>query len=118
MPRVGPYDMWATHVGLHADPRMPRLRTRRRPTLDQWAREQDDTPWFRFSTAGAAGSDPGELTEAVGDADALKSTALGVKNLQRVAKMLLPATTTETGRALRGSGRAVRPHAGPVDGSS
>ncbi|PWT85261.1 MAG: hypothetical protein C5B57_03260, partial [Blastocatellia bacterium] len=35
--------------------------------------------------------------EAVGDADAVKSTALGVKNLQRVAKMLLPATTSKKG---------------------
>jgi hypothetical protein len=54
---------------------------------------QDTTPWLRFSTAGAAGSDFGELTEAVGDADAIKSSAMGVKNLQRVAKMLMPATT-------------------------
>lgn len=66
-------------------------------TLDQWAREQDKTPWYRFSTDGAGGSDPGELTEAVGDADAVKSTTLGIKNLQRVAKMLLAATTTEKG---------------------
>jgi len=43
-------------------------------TLDEWAREQDQTPWYRFSTPGANGSDPGELTEAVGDVDALKST--------------------------------------------
>lgn len=47
--------------------------------------------------AGAGGSDPGELTEAVGDADAIQSTALGVKNLQRVAKMMLAATTTKIG---------------------
>ncbi len=76
---------------------MPTTPDDEKPTLDQWAREQDKTPWYRFSTAGAAGSDPGELTEAVGDADAIKSTALGIKNLQRVAKMLLPATTAKTG---------------------
>ena len=51
----------------------------------------------RFSTAGAAGSDPGDETEAVGDADAVKSTALGVKNLQRVAKMLMTATAWHAG---------------------
>jgi hypothetical protein len=45
----------------------------------------------------AGGSDPGDLAEAVGDADALQSTALGVRNLQRVAKMILPATTTKRG---------------------
>ena len=34
-----------------------------------------------------------ENTEAVGDADAIASTTLGIKNLKRVADMLLPATT-------------------------
>ena len=62
-------------------------------TLDQWAREQDSKPYLRFSTAGSRGSDPGENTEAVGDADAIASTALGIKNLKRVADMLLPATS-------------------------
>src|SRR5947207_2286440 len=66
-------------------------------SLNKWAKEQDDKPWLRFSTSGAAGSDPGEETEAVGDADAVKSTALGVKNLQRVAKMLMPATAYKDG---------------------
>ena len=74
VPRVGPYDVWATHWGYQP---IPDAKTAddEKDTLDKWAREQDETPWFRFSTPGAAGSDPGELTEAVGDADALKSTA-------------------------------------------
>src|SRR5439155_17214068 len=66
-------------------------------TLNKWAKEQDDKPWLRFSTANSAGADPGEETEAVGDADAVKSTALGVKNLQRVAKMLMSATAYKEG---------------------
>ncbi len=33
----------------------------------------------------------------MGDADAVKSTALGMKNLQRVAKMLMPATAWKEG---------------------
>jgi hypothetical protein len=49
-------------------------------------------PYLRFSTADARGSDPGENTEAVGDGDAIASTTLGIKNLKRVADMLLPAT--------------------------
>jgi hypothetical protein len=61
------------------------------------AREQDQTPWYRFSTANSAGSDPGEETEAVGDADAVKSTAMGMKNLQRVSKMLMSATAWKEG---------------------
>ena len=43
------------------------------------------------------GSDPGEETEAIGDADAIESTALGIKNLKRVVKMLMPATTGKEG---------------------
>ena len=96
VPRVGPYDIWAIRWGYT---QIPDAKTAdgEKPTLDQWAREQDSTPWYRFSTAGAAGSDPGELTEAIGDADAVKSTAAGQKNLQRVAKMLLSATTGKPG---------------------
>ena len=96
IPQVGPYDVWATHWGYAP---IPDANTSddEKVTLDKWAREQDATPWYRFSTAHAAGSDPGDLTESVGDADAVKSTALGLKNLERVAKNLIPATTTKDG---------------------
>jgi hypothetical protein len=96
VPRVGPYDVFATRWGYTpiAEAKSP---DEEKPTLNEWARAQDKTPWLRFSTAGAAGSDFGELTEAVGDADAIKSSAMGLKNLQRVAKMLMPATTARTG---------------------
>jgi Met-zincin/Domain of unknown function (DUF5117)/Domain of unknown function (DUF5118) len=95
-PRIGPYDIWAIKWGY--TPIAGVVNTDdEKPTLDKWAREQDTTPWYRFSTTTSAGSDPGELTEAIGDDDAIKSTAAGVKNLQRVAKMLLPATTTKAG---------------------
>ena len=63
-------------------------------TLDEWSRQQDETAWYRFSTPGSRNADPGQLTEAVGDADAVQSTALGLKNLERVAAMLLDAPTT------------------------
>jgi len=92
IPKVGPYDKWATMWGYKP---IPEAKTpdEEKATLDEWAREQDSKPWLRFSTADARGSDPGENTEAVGDADAVASTALGIKNLQRVADMLLPATS-------------------------
>ncbi len=96
VPGIGPYDTWAIAWGYKPIPHAT-TPDAERSTLDQWSREQDKVPWYRFSTAGAVGSDPGELAEAVGDADALKSTALGIKNLQRVAKMLLPATSAKTG---------------------
>jgi hypothetical protein len=92
VPGIGPYDKWATMWGYKPidSARTPDDEKR---TLDEWAREQDKTPWLRFSTAGSRGADPGELTEAVGDADAIKSTTLGLKNLERVAGMLVEATS-------------------------
>ena len=92
IPKIGPYDKWATHWGYAPIPGAA-TPDAEKPTLDKWAREQDTTPWLRFSTADAAGSDPGNLTEAVGDADAVEATRLGLKNLERVANMLLEATT-------------------------
>ncbi len=97
VPGIGPYDVWATMWGYKP---IPEAKTpdAERAMLDQWARAQDETPWFRFSTAGSAGSDPGELTEAVGDADAVKSSTLGLANLKRISKLLVPATTNEKGQ--------------------
>jgi hypothetical protein len=92
IPQIGPYDVWATRWGYTPIP-SAKSPDEEKPTLDAWAREQDQTPWFRFSTPGSAGSDPGELTEAVGDADAITSTRLGIQNLKRVAKFLMPAAT-------------------------
>lgn len=96
IPGIGPYDEWATMWGYKP---IPNAKTpdEELPTLNSWAMAQDSTPWLRFSTNGSAGSDPGELTEAVGDADAVKSSTYGLMNLKRVAKLLVPATTTEKG---------------------
>jgi hypothetical protein len=96
IPRIGPYDIWATRWGYAPIPGA-KTADEEKPTLNKWAKEQDDKPWLRFSTANAANSDPGDETEAVGDADAVKATALGVKNLQRVEKMLMPATAWKDG---------------------
>jgi Met-zincin/Domain of unknown function (DUF5117)/Domain of unknown function (DUF5118) len=96
VPRIGPYDIWATKWGYMPIPDA-RTSSDEKPVLDKMAREQDSTPWYRFSTANSEGSDPGEETEAVGDADAVKSTAMGMKNLQRVAKLLMPATAWKEG---------------------
>lgn len=96
VPRIGPYDTWATKWG-YTPISGATTPSDEKATLDKWSKEQDSTPWYRFSTANSAGSDPGEETEAVGDADAVKSTAMGMKNLQRVSKMLMPATAWKDG---------------------
>jgi hypothetical protein len=109
VPKIGPYDIWATMWGYKpiappmtiAQQGMSRkngiqLAMDERQTLDQWAREQDTKPWLRFSTSDAAGSDPGDETEAVGDADAVKATGWGIKNIKREVAYLVGATVNPT----------------------
>ena len=96
VPKIGPYDKWATMWGYKPIPAAKSAEEEKK-TLDEWAREQDAKPYLRFTTANSRGADPGELTEAVGDEDAVASTTLGLKNLERVASMLMPATTTKPG---------------------
>jgi hypothetical protein len=94
VPRIGPYDRFAIKWGYSqlnaASPEAER------PTLDEWAREQDTKPWLRFSTSGSSGADPGELTEAVGEADPVKATRWGLQNLKREVAYLIPATSRPT----------------------
>lgn len=92
VPKIGPYDKWATMWGYKPIPGAKTPEDEKR-TLDEWARVQDSTPWLRFSTAGTRGTDPGENTEAVGDADAIAATGLGLKKIERVSGMLLEATS-------------------------
>jgi hypothetical protein len=94
IPGIGPYDKWAIHWA-YAPINEANISDEENKTLDTWAREQEKTPWLRFSTDRAQGADSGENTEAVGDADAVYSTGLGLKNLQRVMDNLLAATTHE-----------------------
>ncbi len=97
IPKVGPYDKYAVMWGYTP---IPNAKTpeAEKATLDKWARLQDDTPWYRFANdGGAQGADPGEQSEAVGDADAVKATTLGLKNLKRVMAMLESATAWKEG---------------------
>ncbi|MEP6492015.1 MAG: zinc-dependent metalloprotease [bacterium] len=107
IPKIGPYDLWATHWGYapipapmqvaqqgsaHTGAELIAAAEAKEVTLDKWAREQDTKPWLRFSTSGAFGSDPGDETEAVGDADPVRATELGIKNLKRNMQWIEGAT--------------------------
>ena len=83
IPRVGPYDKFAIMWGYSPIPGAMTTDSER-PTLDSWARMQDSIPWYRFSENNEAGGF-GTLNEAVGDADPVKSTGLGYRNIRRVA---------------------------------
>ncbi len=91
IPRIGPYDLFATRWGYAP---LPGAHTpeAERQTLNSWAEMQDSIPWYRFSVSGSKDADSGDEAEAVGDADAVKSTALGLRNIRRVVPFLLSAT--------------------------
>jgi hypothetical protein len=92
-PKVGPYDkfaiMWAYKPIAGAT-----TPDAERATLDQWARMQDATPWYRFSANNDYGGF-GTLNEAVGDADPVKATTLGYKNLKRVVGYIYDAAVRQ-----------------------
>lgn len=90
IPRIGPYDLFATKWG-YAPIRGARTPDDEKPALDSWAQMQDSVPWYRFSTPGTRDTDPGDEGEAVGDADPVKSTLLGVRNIRRTMALLMPA---------------------------
>jgi hypothetical protein len=96
IPKVGEYDKFAIHWG-YAPINGAKTSDEEQAELNKWSLEQDSKPQYRFSTAGSGSTDPGDNTEAVGDIDAVRGTTLGLKNLQRVADMLLTATTTKQG---------------------
>ncbi|HEY5087744.1 MAG TPA: zinc-dependent metalloprotease, partial [Gemmatimonadaceae bacterium] len=94
VPRVGPYDKFAIMWGYTpiAGAAIPE---QERPALDSIARMQDSVPWYRFghlAETRADNPDPGDEVEAVGDADAVKSTGYGLKNIERIMPMLLRVT--------------------------
>jgi len=95
IPQVGVYDKYAVMWGYKP---IPGARTpeQERPQLNSWLRMQDTIPWYRFGHAAETGlngnPDPGDETEAVGDADAVKATSFGLKNIKRVMPMLIPVT--------------------------
>ncbi len=91
IPRVGPYDKWAIMWG-YKPIAGAKTSDDERATLDRWTLVQDTVPWFRFSENNEFGGF-GTLSEAVGDADPVKSTALGFKNIQRALGYVSAAAT-------------------------
>ena len=87
IPQVGPYDRFVVMWG-HKPIPGARTPDEERATLDTWARMQDTIPWFRYTTDDSP-NDPFNLTEAVGDQDAVRSSTLGLMNLKRVMAMML-----------------------------
>jgi len=87
IPKVGPYDRYAVMWGHRPIPGAV-TPEEEWSILDGWSQMQDTIPWFRFTTPGAS-NDPHAVTEAVGNADAVQSSTLGMRNLERVVSSLL-----------------------------
>ena len=83
IPKQGPYDIFAIKWGYGpvASAKKP---DDEKKALDAIVKEQETKPYLRFSTEGAAASDPGDSPKAVGDADTVAATTIGMKNLTRV----------------------------------
>jgi hypothetical protein len=97
VPKVGPYDRFAIRWAYTPIPEA-RTAEAERPTLERWVRVQDTIPWLRYAgDEGLQGADPGEASEAVGDEDAVRATALGLRNIRRVAKLVEGASTATPG---------------------
>jgi hypothetical protein len=91
IPKVGPYDDFAIAWGYKPVPGAGTPEAER-TELDKWAARQMDEPWLRFGGEdGPAAVDPTVKTENI-SADPLDATALGLKNLDRVTDLLVPAT--------------------------
>ncbi len=85
--KVGPYDDFAIEWG-YKEFDNSRPVSADKPFLNALAAKQIDNPLFRF---GGGQRDPRSQTEDIGD-DAIKATAYGLKNLERIAENLVSAT--------------------------
>ncbi len=94
IPIVAPYDLFAISWGYKPIPKA-KTAEEEMATLDEWAARQLKEPFLRFGGEdGPSSVDPTVLTENIGN-DAVKATALGLKNLDRVLDHLIAATTTK-----------------------
>ncbi|MBC7896142.1 MAG: zinc-dependent metalloprotease, partial [Cytophagaceae bacterium] len=94
LPNIGPWDKYITRWGYTP---IPGAKTpdEEWATLDKWSREQDATPWLRFNMSDSRGADPGDHSEAVGDADPVKATGWGIQSIKQIVPLLVPATVRD-----------------------
>ena len=96
LPDIGPWDIYTTKWGYTPIP-SAKTPDQEWPTLDAWSRQQDSVPWYRFNMFDSRGADPGDQTEAVGDADPVKATGWGMKSIKQIVPLVIPSTV-QSGR--------------------
>ncbi len=89
IPKIGPYDLFAAEWGYRVFPGA-KTPDDEKAALGRIAARQETEPYLRFGDPD--GIDPTAQTEDLGG-DAVKATTYGLKNIGRIADMLISATT-------------------------
>lgn len=93
MPNIGPYDKYAINWGYR--PILNASAVNEKTILNTWIKEKNGNPMYRFGHQQVRNViDPSSQTEDLGD-DAMKASAYGIKNLQRILPRLEEWTTEE-----------------------
>ncbi|MEC7659127.1 MAG: zinc-dependent metalloprotease, partial [Bacteroidota bacterium] len=93
MPNIGPYDIHAVRWGYRPIPSVEKAEDEK-PILDQWIRDKEDDPMYRFGRQQFGVVDPSSQTEDLGD-DAIKASAYGIANLKRIIPKLIEWTAED-----------------------
>ena len=93
MPYIGPYDIHAVRWGYRPIPSVEKAEDEK-PILDQWIRDKEDDPMYRFGRQQFGVVDPSSQTEDLGD-DAIKASAYGIANLKRIVPKLIEWTAED-----------------------
>jgi len=93
MPNIGPYDIHAVRWGYRPIPSVEKADDEK-PILDQWIRDKEDDPIYRFGRQQFGVVDPSSQTEDLGD-DAIKASAYGIANLKRIVPKLIEWTAED-----------------------
>ena len=93
MPNIGPYDKYSISWGYR--PILDKSAEDEKTILNQWIKEKAGDPVYRFGHQQVRNIiDPSSQTEDLGD-DAMKASAYGIKNLQRILPRLEEWTTED-----------------------
>lgn len=93
MPNIGPYDKYSISWGYR--PIIDKSAKEEKSVLNKWIKEKAGNPVYRFGHQQVRNIiDPSSQTEDLGD-DAMKASAYGIKNLQRILPRLEEWTTED-----------------------
>lgn len=93
MPNIGPYDKYAINWGYR--PILDKSAKEEKSVLNKWIKDKAGNPVYRFGHQQVRNIiDPSSQTEDLGD-DAMKASAYGIKNLQRILPRIEEWTTED-----------------------